>query len=63
MAEWYVWGLLFGLMMPWMTVGRLLREGFETSFEAGLGAWLGASLIAVPVMEAIMFGFHLMAGK
>ena len=24
MAESYVWGLLFGLMMPWMTVGRLL---------------------------------------
>ena len=62
-VEWYIWGLLAGLMVPWMTTGRLLREGFRTSFEAGLGAWCGASFIAVPMMEAIMLGLHLMAGE
>jgi hypothetical protein len=36
---------------------------FETSFQAGLGAWLGASFIAVPVMEAIIFGVHLITGE
>jgi hypothetical protein len=61
--EWYVCGLLAGLMVPWITVGQLIREGFETSFQAGLGAWLGASFIAVPVMEAIIFGVHLITGE
>jgi hypothetical protein len=57
--QWYVWGMLAGLVVPWITIGKLIGEGFETSFEAGLGAWFGASFVAVPVMEAIMFGFHL----
>jgi hypothetical protein len=42
--QWYVWGMLAGLVMPWITIGKLIREGFETSFEAGLGAWFGALL-------------------
>jgi hypothetical protein len=59
--QWYIWGMLAGLAVPWITMGKFIREAFETSSQAGLGAWLGASLIAVPVMEAIMFGFHLIA--
>jgi hypothetical protein len=60
--EWYVWGLLSGLAVPWITIGKRMRASFETNFQAGLRAWLGASLITVPVMEAFMFGFHLIAG-
>jgi hypothetical protein len=60
--QWYIWGMLAGLMVPWITIGKLMRASFATGFQAGLGAWLGASLIAVPVMEAIAFGLQLIAG-
>jgi hypothetical protein len=61
--QWYILGMLAGLTVPWITIGKLIRASFETSFQAGLGAWLGASFITVPVMEAIMFGVNLIAGE
>jgi hypothetical protein len=53
----YWWAVIIGLILPWFVIGQTLRVAFtELSIVTGLGYWLGAALIAVPV-TLLMFWF------
>ena len=61
--QWWVWGIVGGIAVPWLVFGKSIRAGFNRSAAAGVGVWSGACWISVPVMLAIMYGFHLFTGK
>ena len=54
---WYWWAVIFGLLIPWVTMYRDLREDFEVGFIRGLLVYLGVS--AVTGTAVLVLGFLL----
>ena len=61
--QWWVWGLVGGIAVPWLIFGKSIRIGFEKSVQDGIGVWSGMCWFTVPLMLAIMYGFHAVTGK
>ena len=61
--QWYVWGLIGGIIAPWLVFTRQLRAAFEGGTQRGLVVWSGVCLFTVPAMLAIVFLVSLVTSK
>jgi hypothetical protein len=58
--QWWVWGIVGGVITPWILFPKSMRAGFEVGAQQGFGAWSGACWITVPVMLGLMYVAHIL---
>ena len=51
---WYWISLIYGVAVPWVFIGDLIASEFKRGILAGLGSWLGASVVTIPPVFLIM---------
>jgi hypothetical protein len=61
--EWYVWGAVGGLLLPWLVFTKTLVRSFARGHRNGLETWLGMSWFSVPLMLGTAFVVHLVMDK
>jgi hypothetical protein len=52
---WYWNAVILGLLIPWVTAYRDLRDSFDEGLKFGLGVSLGASAVSVSAVLAGTF--------
>jgi hypothetical protein len=57
--QWYIVGLVGGVLLPWLIFTKTLLNGFARGFRKGLEAWLGMCWFSVFIMLAAMLVLHL----
>jgi hypothetical protein len=54
-VEWFVLGVVAGLLLPWLIHTSMLLSAFRRGLRAGLETWLGLCWYSVFVVLATMF--------
>ena len=60
---WYWYAVVFGLLLPWVTMYRDLRDHFDDGFMSGLKVYLGVSAVVVPAVLLLSFLARWLMGK
>jgi hypothetical protein len=60
---WYWYAVILGLLIPWVTMYRDLRDNFDDGFMWGLKIYLGVSAVAVSAVLLLSFLLRWYFGK
>jgi hypothetical protein len=60
---WYWYAVIIGLLLPWVTMYRDIRDEFDEGFMWGLKIYLGVSAATVPAMLLLSFVARWFVGK
>jgi len=59
---WYWNAVILGLLIPWVTMYRDLRENFDQGIKFGLGVYLGVSAVCIAAILALHFPLSFLVG-
>jgi len=60
---WYWWAVMLGLLIPWVTIYREVRDNFDDGFMFGLKIYLGISAVTVTAVLVLGFVGRWLLGK
>jgi len=60
---WYWYAVIAGLLLPWVTMYRDLRDHFDDGLKQGLGVYLGVSAFTVSALLLLSFLGRWFLGK
>jgi len=61
-VDWYLWGVVAGLFLPWFIMTPTLMGGFSVNVQRGFSVWMSIAALTVPISLLGMWIIMQLAG-